>query len=217
MDAQFWHDRWQRRELGFHREHVNPLLRDHLSQLPLTAGQTVLVPLCGKTRDIAYLLSQGLQVVGVELSETAVRELFAELFADSDIEPQIQQYSNYIHYRVDHLSVFVGDFFAIQTEQVGSIDAVYDRAALVALPESMRRDYTAHLRKLTDAAPQLLITYEYDQTVIVGPPFSISHEEVRQHYASHFDIAKLFEAEVEGGMKGKTASTESVYLLRRRP
>lgn len=213
MDAQFWHERWQRRELGFHREDVNPLLRDHLARLQLTAGQTVLVPLCGKTRDIAYLLSQGLQVVGIELSETAVRELFAEL----DVEPQIQQHPNFIHHRVDHLSVFVGDFFAIQTEQVGQIDAVYDRAALVALPERMRCDYTAHLRKLTHAAPQLLISYEYDQTVIDGPPFSISHEEVQRHYASHFDITKLLEAEVEGGMKGKTASTESVYLLHRLP
>ena len=212
MDAQFWHDKWHRREIGFHREDVNPFLSRFLPQLKLTQGDTVFLPLCGKTRDIAYLLAQGLQVKGVELSETAVRELFEELA----VIPEVTEEAPFIVYRAEGLCVYVGDFFALQSEHLTAAAAIYDRAALVALPRDMRRNYTAHLQHICRTAPQLLVTYTYDQTAIDGPPFSIDSAEVSEHYGQHYQIAKLDELEVEGGMKGKVPSREAVYLLSQR-
>jgi thiopurine S-methyltransferase len=211
MDAQFWHDKWQRREIGFHREHINPYLPAYFPTLGLQAGQTVFLPLCGKTRDVSYFLQLGLQLVGVELSEVAVKELFADL----GVQPEISDLQGMRCYQTMLLRIFVGDFFELTAEHLGRIDAIYDRAALVALPLTMRQAYTKHLLNLSHNASQLLITYEYDQYVVDGPPFSISQAEVEQHYAGAYAIEVLHTAEVEGGMKGKTSATEAVYCLRR--
>mgnify|MGYP000022204273 FL=1 len=212
MDEQFWHDRWQRREIGFHREQINPLLPAYFPALALQHGQTVFLPLCGKTKDTSYFLQQGLRVVGVELSQVAVQELFAELGLQAHITDSTEV-QDLRCYQAEHLTIFVGDFFKLTAEHVGTIDAIYDRAALVALPFVMRQAYTQHLRKLSLTAPQLLITYEYDQSVVEGPPFSISRQEVEQHYADSYVITALHTADVEGGMKGKTSSSETVFLL----
>lgn len=210
MEAHYWHQKWQRGDIAFHREEANPHLVAHLGKLSLEQGSRVFVPLCGKTRDIAYLLSCGYQVLGVELSELAVRELFAEL----SVTPQFTQIGDLSRYSADGVTIFVGDFFKLNVELVGEIDAIYDRAALVALPSSMRRDYTAHLIKISQNAPQLLVTYEYQQELIDGPPFSITEQEVAQHYADVYRINLQERVAVEGGMKGKVASSEAVYLLR---
>ena len=96
---------------------------------------------------------------------------------------------------------------------LGIIDAVYDRAALVALPTSMRNAYASHLIQITQAAPQLLITFEYDQRLIDGPPFSINEEEVRHHYAATYQLKPVERKEVAGGLKGKVTSVEAIWLL----
>lgn len=210
MEADFWHQKWARGEIGFHRDEVNPHLLKHVDQLKLKQGSRVFLPLCGKTRDIAYLLGCGYVVLGVELSELAICELFAEL----SVVPQITQLGSFVRYSGNGLTIFVGDLFQLDSEMLGAIDAIYDRAALVALPETMRSDYTAHLIKLSQNAPQLLVTYEYQQELIDGPPFSISEAEVAQHYAETYHIVLLERVAVEGGMKGKAPSNEAVYVLR---
>lgn len=210
MEAQYWHQKWQRGDIAFHREEANPHLVAHLSKLNLAQASRVLLPLCGKTRDIAYLLSGGYQVIGVELSELAVRELFEDL----SVTPQITQVAGFTCYSADGIDIFVGDFFQLSAEFTGKIDAIYDRAALVALPLPMRIDYTAHLINISHNAPQLLVTYEYQQELIDGPPFSISEDEVARHYAASYELDLLERVAVEGGMKGKVPSSEAVYVLR---
>lgn len=209
MEANYWHQKWQRGDIGFHRDAANPHLLAHLQELNLSPGSRVFLPLCGKTLDIAYLLSCGYQVVGVELSEVAIGELFDGL----SLLPEVTQIEGLKRYRANGITIFVGDFFQLSAELAGQIDAIYDRAALVALPLSMRRDYTAHLIKLSSNARQLLVTYEYQQELIEGPPFSISEQEVAEHYAATYKICLLSRVEVEGGMKGKVRSSEAVYLL----
>ena len=98
---------------------------------------------------------------------------------------------------------------------LGTIDAVYDRAALVALPPEVRSRYTGHLMELTNKAPQLLICYDYDQDLMEGPPFSVSGEEIRRHYAEAYDVKLLASTDVSGGLKGKCPATENVWLLAR--
>ena len=98
---------------------------------------------------------------------------------------------------------------------LGRVDAIYDRAALVALPEKMRNLYTAHLAEITNKAPQLLICYEYNQALMEGPPYSISNEEVIQHYRDKYDLTLIATPDVPGGLKGKCAAKENVWLLER--
>jgi len=210
MDAAFWHQKWENRDTPFHESETNALLLKYFKELSLPEGSRVFVPLCGKTRDIAWLLSQGYRAAGAELSELAVTQLFAEL----GVEPVISQAGRLKHYRAPDLDIFVGDLFELSQEVLGPVDAVYDRAALVALPKEMRRRYTARLMEITGKAKQLLILYEYDQNLQEGPPFSISTGEVNQHYENSYDMTRLASVEVPGGLKGKCTAKENVWLLK---
>lgn len=209
MDQEYWHEKWQTADIGFHEAEGNSLLPDYFTDLSLPAGGRLFVPLCGKTRDIGWLLSQGYRVVGVELSELAVRQLFAEM----EVEPTIVIKDGMKCYSVTDLDIFVGDFFQLTRELLGPVDAVFDRAALVALPEEMRIRYAGFITGITGKAPQLLITFEYDQTQMAGPPFSISAVEMPEHYRDCYLVSQLASVDVAGKLKGKCVAKENVWLL----
>jgi thiopurine S-methyltransferase len=213
MEPSFWHNRWQTNQTGWHESTVNSLLIAHFPSLNLPSGQRVFVPLCGKSFDLGWLLSQGYTVAGAELSELAVTQLFAEL----GVEPTRSEVGKHKHFRGGKIDIFVGDIFDLSSEVLGPVDAVYDRAALVALPETMRVRYTAHLKTITALAPQLVIGYEYDQTMAPGPPFSITPDELHHHYSDSYTLTPLARIEVPGGLKGKCPATEHVWQLDKRP
>ena len=209
MEHSFWHHKWEHNDIGFHQKTANALLVEHLPVLGLADSQRVFVPLCGKTLDIRWLLSQEFRVAGAELSRLAVDQLFAEL----DCVPEIAEIGPLLHYSAPGLDIFVGDIFDLTRELLGPVDAVYDRAALVALPSPMRDRYTAHLRAITDTAPQLTIVFEYDQSRAEGPPFSISDAEIARHYADSYDIACLADHAIPNGMRGQCPAAEKVWHM----
>lgn len=212
MEPSFWHERWQNDEIAFHERQPNGLLVRHFERLSLEAGRRVFVPLCGKTRDIDWLVSEGFRVGGVELSEDAV----AQLFAERGVRPTISDRGALRHYGAERVDIFVGDAFALSSAVLGPVDAVYDRAAFVALPEDMRRRYAAHLQALTGSAPQLLISFEYDQAAMDGPPFSIPETEIFDLYGNAYDIERVAAVEVPGGLRGVCPATEVAWILRTR-
>lgn len=209
MDESFWHQRWSNNNIGFHEGAPNALLVEHFDALAIPDGGRVFVPLCGKTVDMAWLRSKGLRVVGVELSEQAVEQFFAE----QDVTPTRSDEGALPRYSADGVDIFVGDVFRLSGDLLGPVDAVYDRAALVALPEAMRSRYTAHVMEITAAAPQLLICFEYDQRKLDGPPFSMAPAEVSAHYGATYDVTRVAQKPVPGGLKGVCAATEDVWLL----
>ena len=212
MNSSFWHQRWEKNEIGFHEGKPNPLLVKHFHELSVAKGRRIFVPLCGKTLDIFWLLSRGYRVTGAELSQLAIEQLFMEL----GMQPEVTTVGNVEQWSANNLDIFVGDIFAVSEKMLGPIDAVYDRAALVAFPEDMRKRYTAHLTEVTKKSPQLLICYEYDQRLMDGPPFSVRNEEVHRHYATAYDLTLLSSTEVAGGLKGKGPAKEDVWLLKRK-
>lgn len=212
MDASFWKARWENNQIGFHESDANPHLVNYFSELSVPQNSRVFLPLCGKTRDISWLLSQGYRVAGAELSEIAITQLFDEL----GVAPTITDLGKTHLYSAENIEIFVGNIFDLPRRTLGRVDAVYDRAALVALPAEMRAQYTAHLMDMTDAAPQLMICYEYDQTIMAGPPFSVKDEEVRRHYGNRYDLTIALSANLPGGLKGKCPAQENVWLLRRK-
>lgn len=209
MESNFWFEKWKTNEIGFHINQPNPLLIRHFKRVTLKKKERVFLPLCGKTKDIAWLLANGFRVAGAELVGTAIEQLFAEL----EINPDISATGDLTRYSAQQIDIFVGDIFNLTADVLGRIDAVYDRAALVALPEDVRNRYAAHLMEITQQAPQLLIGYEYDQTIIPGPPFSVTPEEVMRHYGNHYQLTLLESLPVTGGLKGQCEASESVWLL----
>lgn len=209
MDTRFWHQKWEKNDIGFHGSAANPLLLKYFNALSLAQGSRVFLPLCGKTLDISWLLANGYRVAGAELSKVAIEQLFAEL----GLEPEISGVGELDRYSAKNIDIFVGDIFDLSENMLGLVDAIYDRAALVALPEAVRNRYTAHLMKIADKAPQLLISYEYDQSLMEGPPFSISADEVFRHYQNRYDLTFMGSADVPGGLR-KCAAKEHVWLLK---
>ena len=212
MNSSFWHQRWEKNEIGFHEGKPNPFLVKHFHELSVAKGRRIFVPLCGKTLDISWLLSRGYRMAGAELSQLAIEQLFMEL----GMQPEVTTVGKVEQWSANNLDIFVGDIFAVSEKMLSPIDAVYDRAALVAFPEDMRKRYTAHLTEVTKKSPQLLICYEYDQSLMDGPPFSVSNEEVHRHYATAYDLTLLSSTEVAGGLKGKGPAKEDVWLLKRK-
>ncbi|KXZ72985.1 thiopurine S-methyltransferase [Acinetobacter venetianus] len=207
MKHEFWHDKWQSNNIGFHLSNPNPLLIKHIHSLNLQPQARIFIPLCGKSLDIHWLLQQEFHVTGIDLSPIAIEELISEL----KLEFTVSQVGGLTHYHHHNIDLYVGDFFELSLSHIFKIDATYDRAALVALPEHMREAYTRHLVQLTQNAPQLLISFEYDQDLLAGPPFSVPEQELRKYYSSRYKIKQL--ASEYEKLKGKVDAKENVWLL----
>lgn len=176
MEPQFWRERWARREIGFHRPEVNPALQRHFDVL--RGRSRVLVPLCGQSLDLFWLRSQGFEVVGVELVESAV----AGLFDSAGVTPEVTSEGGFQVYRGGGVTVWVGDWFAATPALLGRFDAVWDRAALIAVgPERFERYVATERGLLADGAVTLLCTLTRpDET---GPPWSVPEVLVRRLFA----------------------------------
>ena len=209
MDPDFWHNRWEAGQTGFHQGKPNAFLVDHLNALNLPDGARIFLPLCGKTHDIAWLLSKGFHVIGAELSQLAIDQLFEDL----GVTPEVTELGPLTRMSADRIDIYVGDIFELTKDTLGPVDATYDRAALIALPADMRARYAAHLTAITAKAPQLVITLQYDQGVISGPPFSVIEDELRKLYSAAYALTRLA-CDNEAGVKDHPA-TEEIWHLHR--
>ncbi len=181
MEHDFWHRRWRKNEIGFHQEEVNPYLVAHWDVLGIPPDGPVFVPLCGKTRDMAWLRMRGHPVLGIELSALALEAFFAE----QGLDPWRRPCGAFEAWQGDGYQLLCGDFFALGADDLGPVAAVYDRASLIALPPALRVRYADHLRGLLpDGTPTLLITLEYAQHEMDGPPFAVHQDEVEALYAA---------------------------------
>lgn len=187
MQPSFWHDRWENNEIAFHEEQPHALIVEHFGALESAQNERIFVPLCGKSVDIAWLLKQGMQVVGIELNELAVQQLFEEL----QVKPEITPAGSLKKYTAPHLVIYVGSVFDLSEQELGAVSAIYDRAALVALPDEMRAQYALHIMAITQHASQLLITFEYDQTLDNGPPFALHSSLVEQYFGAFYSLTLL--------------------------
>jgi thiopurine S-methyltransferase len=174
-----WHERWQAGRIGFHSSNIHEDLVRYQDRFLGDGPHRVLVPLCGKSVDMAWLAEQGHEVVGVELVAQAVEEFFEEQGLAAEVEEQ----EDYTLYHAGKITIACGDMLKLGVEELGSITRIWDRAALVALPAEIRVAYAAHLRSIAAPGCKLLQNvFEYDQSKMSGPPFSLSDAEVRQHF-----------------------------------
>ena len=214
MEADFWHNRWENNLTGFHLDEVNPHLKANWPAMNMKAGTRVFVPLCGKSLDLIWLAEQGHQVVGVELSTLAVEAFFAE----NNLRVKHHQVGTLEYWESENISLFCGDFFELTADILGQIDAVYDRASLIALPPAMRQNYAAKLTEICQAAPKLLVTLEYEQSKMDGPPFSVTKDEIQGLYQDSYQVTQLSAQDVLGDnekfrAKGLDFMNECIYKL----
>ncbi len=214
MDPEFWLQRWREGRIGFHNDRVLPLLQKHWPALDLDAGSRVFVPLAGKSLDMLWLAAQGHRVLGVELSELAV----AQFFAENGLQPQRHESRYGVHHVAGNIELIHGDAFALDKTILSDCAGVYDRAALIALPPPLRARYVDELYvRLPRDCRGLLVTLEYPQHERAGPPFSVPESEVRERFPPRWSVDLLERRDLlahEPGF-GATVLDTAVYRLRR--
>ena len=192
MQANDWLDRWQQNRIGFHQGEVNASLQRFIGLFKLNAGDRVFLPLCGKAHDIAWLAARGFEVIGIELSSIAVEAFFAEF----NLQYQRYESDRFNVYESDNIVLYQGDYFDLNARDLAGCKLVYDRAALIAIDADNRGRYCSQMKAITPSTcNMLLITLEYDQSVMSGPPFSVFTEEVIQQYADQYEIDQLLDNE----------------------
>lgn len=215
MKKDFWLERWERKEIGFHQDEINPYLRQYLQELHPAHGSVVFVPLCGKSHDMLWLQKQGYQVLGVELSAIAVQAFFKE----NGYTPHRITSGKFERYEANGICILCGDFFDLSKDDLANVSAVYDRASLIALPPEMRERYTHHLMSILPLATKtLLITLDYPQPEMQGPPFAVSASEVEALYSEHAKVRLLAKMDVleqnpRFKARGLSQLQESIFLM----
>ena len=219
MDNNFWQQRWMNNNIKFNQDQPNDFLITYFPGLNLSSQAKVLVPLCGKSIDMLWLADQGYQVIGIELSLKACEAFFAE----NKLSVKVSQQQDFTIFQSEAITLFCGDFFQLSKAHIGEITAVYDRAALVALPDELRRLYAQQIISLLsrDNQPQmLLITAAYNQKEMAGPPFSVDYQEVVRLYSTDLAIEQLHQEMAKDipehlADKGLTQSEHLVFKLSR--
>ncbi|MHB1565478.1 MAG: thiopurine S-methyltransferase [Acidiferrobacter sp.] len=220
MDPEFWHARWHENRIGFHKNEVNELLRRYFTRLAPPPESTVFVPLCGKSLDLFWLRDQGCRVLGVELSPLAVEALYNE-------QAQVAARSgrgDFLQYAAADVTILLGDYFALTAAITGPIGAVYDRAALIALPPEDRPPYARQMTTLLAPGTRMLLIAPFSpKDPGDGPPFAVSGTEIQSLYGADFAI-EVLECERQTAAEdsqlmaqGLAWREDGVYLLTRRP
>jgi len=215
MDLKFWRDRWQSNQIGFHQAQHNRWLVKYWEQLGVPDGATVFVPMCGKSLDMRWLVSRGHAVRGIELVDLAIEAYFEEAGESYEREPA----GRLTRYKGAQTTILCGDFFELTAAELLGTRAVFDRGALVALSPTMRSRYVDHLlRVIPDGTRILLVTLEYDQHLVAGPPFSVLPEEVTRHYQERCSITPLESAGTDElpakfAAQGVGRAVEAVYQI----
>lgn len=214
MEENFWLDRWQSKQIGFHQSETHAALREYWASLKVLPAGAVFVPLCGKSRDMLWLRGQGHKVLGVELSPIAVHDFFAE----NDMTPIVSTDGRFQRYEAEGFTLLCGDFFDVTPSHLAGIAAVYDRAALIALPPQLRERYAHTLREsLPKGAPIFLVTVNYSDDEMKGPPFSVSEAEVHRHFDKDFLVERVSTADAFADnsqlQRGGSALAEQVYRI----
>jgi len=217
MHHEFWHERWQAGQIGFHQSEVHPFLAGWWPRLGLPTAARVYVPLCGKSLDMVWLAGLGHTVVGSELSALAVRDFFAE----RGLSPSRTERGGFVCHAAGPWELFEGDALALTPALLGPVDAAYDRAALVALPPDLRRRYADSLAELLPrGARVLLVSFEYPQEMKGGPPFSVDADEIHGLFEPAFAVQQLERLDVLAASPkfaeiGIPALFETAFLMER--
>lgn len=215
MEPEFWHERWEAGEIGFHQKKINVLLEKYWHHFARPSNGKVFVPLCGKSKDMLWLAEHGHPVIGIEISRLAIETFFAE----NELLVERRGVGLFESYRSGDIELLAGDFFNLSKETLKDCELVYDRAALIALPAELRKRYVAHLREIISLNTAVfLITLDYDPDEMSGPPFAVPPFEVERLFSDFFSIKCLFSREVLAMnprfiKKGLSELKEAVYLL----
>lgn len=218
MNPEYWKSRWEKGQIGFHGATYHSALESFWHKY-MPSCHTVFVPFCGKSHDLLWLLRQNYKVVGCEVSEIACQQFFQE----NNLSYEVHDRNHFLTYESENIELWCGNMFKLRKNQLPAFDAIYDRAALVALPNNMRAKYAKFIDKISVGnVSQFLISFEYPSETEIGPPFSVSELEIEELYQTNNIVINITEKEIELlpqaklYKKGIQTMQEKVYLIQTR-
>jgi len=203
-----WLEFWANNETNWHSDVVTQELEKYLGLLKLESGDTVFVPLCGKSLDMIYMLNRGFSVIGVEVSEIGIKQFFHE----NGLDFTISQVGEFNLYSAKNIEIYCGDFFSLTSKHLCGVKAVFDRKSLIALDRNLRQKYVKHLNDIISLGVRiLLITLHYPKHQMSGPPFSVDKSEVESLFSMAFNYQELkpFQ-DIENGLKLASAGVDYI-------
>lgn len=190
MEISFWDSKWEKGHIGFHMENGYKPLQKFWEKLELPDKATVLVPFCGKSVDLVWLAGNGANVKGVEIIEKAVKDFFK----DQQLTPNITKNGDFNIYKTGPIEIWHGDFFKLNKSKLDSVDVIYDKGGLVAIPEKLQENYVKKLFELSNPETKILLHhFEYPQEEMDGPPFSVPLDRIKKLYGEHYTIRTLLQ------------------------
>lgn len=192
MNKVFWNNKWENNEIGFHQNNVTPLLKKYLHYFldKNSIKKSCLLPLCGKTFDLIYLSEFFKEVTGVELIKKAIEDFY--------IENNLEMRTRNSSISSKNIEIFNEDFFSFNKSENKKYSYIFDRASLIAISPVSREKYVQSIkRSMSTNCKIFLITIEYKQDQIEGPPFSLSDDDVKSLFKD-FKLEKLCRESVIG-------------------
>ena len=212
-----WLKFWENNETNWHGDNVTQELIEYFELFELEPRDKVFVPLCGKSLDMLYIMNQGFSVIGVEISEIGVRQFFNE----NNLTYKITKVDDFDLYSTENLEIYCGDFFALTSKHLNKVKSVFDRKSLIALEPEVRQKYVKHLNDIISVGARiLLVTLQYPQHQMSGPPFSVDKSEVESLFSMTFESRELRSFnDIENGLKLERAGVDFInnaaYCLRK--
>ena len=212
-----WLKFWENNETNWHGDNVTQELIEYFELFELEPRDKVFVPLCGKSLDMLYIMNQGFSVIGVEISEIGVRQFFNE----NNLTYKITKVDDFDLYSTENLEIYCGDFFALTSKHLNKVKSVFDRKSLIALEPEVRQKYVKHLNDIISVGARiLLVTLQYPQHQMSGPPFSVNKSEVESLFSMTFESQELRSFnDIENGSKLERAGVDYInnaaYCLRK--
>ncbi|XP_007487958.1 thiopurine S-methyltransferase isoform X2 [Monodelphis domestica] len=169
LSLEDWLQKWEVHEIGFHKEDGHKLLRKYMNTfLNGRNGLRVFFPLCGKAVEMKWFADLGHSVVGVEISELAIREFFTE--------------QNLSYSEESIAGISGGKVFKSSSGNITLYCCnIFDLPSYVKLMLSL----------LEKVFHYLLAIISYDTTKHSGPPFYVSDSEIKSLFGSTCNIQFL--------------------------
>ena len=196
-DVDQWLSRWQEGRIGFHQDEANELLIRFWPRLIPEPSVSVLVPLCGKSRDMTWLHQRGHAVLGVELTKIACTAFFEEQGFPYVVE-STGSHELYVGTgEAEGIRIFCGDLFTLPPQMVSTVGAWYHRAAIVALPPEIQRRYVDWLSVvLGSRSIGFMLTFDYPRGVRTGAPYPVGFADVQSLFQDTHEVVLLDEIDL---------------------
>lgn len=178
-----WEERYRAGDTPWDEGFAAPALTEFLTRLPMRGE--VMVPGCGPGHDVRAIAAQGASVIGMDLSETALRLARSAPRTGGEVYEQ-------------------GNLFDLPASWNGRFDWVVEHTCFCAIPPGRRADYVGAIARILKPEGCYFAIFYLDPAAPKGPPHGVTREEISTLFDPGFDLLEEWvPASAFEGRKGR--------------